>query len=117
MLKNTLEALMESEAKYYDLYENAPDMYYSVDMETGTINECNETFVRTTGFSREEIFGRPVFDLYYLASVEDAKQSFKQFKATGELRNAERRVQCKDGRIIDVILNISAVRDEDGKIL
>lgn len=115
--RRSARALRESEAKYIDLYENAPDMYYSVDIKTAAIKECNETFIRTTGFSREEILGRPIFDLYYSDSVEDAKKRLQQFSATGEVRNVERRVKCKDGRLIDISLNVSAIRNKEGKII
>jgi diguanylate cyclase (GGDEF)-like protein/PAS domain S-box-containing protein len=114
--KRAEEALKESEAKYYDLYDHAPDMYYSLDLGTATIRECNETFIRTTGYRKEEIVGRPIFELYDSGSADDAKKSFRQFSATGEIHDAERRVKCKDGRIIDVSLNVSAMRDKDGNI-
>ncbi len=110
------EALKESEEKYYDLYENAPDMYYSMDLATGAIRECNETFVRTTGYSKKELIGHTVSELYDEHSAGDAKQLLRQFQETGEISNVERRIRCKDGRIIDVSLNVSAVRDKGGKI-
>jgi diguanylate cyclase (GGDEF)-like protein/PAS domain S-box-containing protein len=114
--KQAEEALKESEKKYCDLYENAPDMYYSVDSATRTISECNETFLRITGFSKAEVIGRPIFELFDAGSVDDAKKSFKQFQAAGELRDVERRVMCKDGRIIHVSLNVSAIKNKDGNI-
>ncbi len=114
--KQAEEALAESEAKYYDLYENAPDMYYSVDLATGAIKECNETLLQKTGYSKEELIGSSIFELYDPGSAGDAKKSFQQFPATGEVRDAERRVKCKDGRIIHVSLNVSAVSDKDGNI-
>ena len=111
------KALQESQAKYYDLYENAPDMYYSADLETGAIRECNETFLRITGYTREEVIGLPIFDLYDAGSREEQRKLFQQFPLTGELRDVERRVKCKDGRIIEVSLNVSSVRDKEGKII
>jgi diguanylate cyclase (GGDEF)-like protein/PAS domain S-box-containing protein len=111
------EALKESQAKYCDLYENAPDMYFSIDFATRAITECNESFVRATGYSKEELIGRPIFELYDADSATDSQKSFQQFQATGQIQNAERRVKCKDGRVIDVSLNVSAIRDKDGNIV
>jgi diguanylate cyclase (GGDEF)-like protein/PAS domain S-box-containing protein len=110
------EARKESEAKYYDLYDHAPDMYYSLDLATGVFRECNKTFLRITGYSKEELIGHPIFELYDAGSADDAKKSFQQFPVTGEVHDVERRVKCKDGRIIDVSLNVSAIRDKDGYI-
>jgi len=97
LLQADIAARKRTEAKYYDLYDNAPDMYYSVYLATGLIMECNESFERTTGYSREELMGRPIFELYDTGSADDAKKSFQQFPVTGEIHNAERRVKCKSG--------------------
>ena len=114
--KQAEEARQDSEAKYYDLYNNAPDMYYSLDLATGGIKECNRTLLRRTGYSMDELIGRPIFELYDSESAKDAETSFQQFSFTGEVRDAERRVKCKDGSILDVSLNVSAMRDKDGNI-
>jgi PAS domain S-box-containing protein len=91
-------------------------MYYSLD-SSGIIRGCNETFLRRTGYSKEELLGRPIVDLCDPDSIDDAKKTFQQFQAIGEVHDVERRVKCKDGRIIIVSLNASAVRDEDGNIV
>jgi PAS domain S-box-containing protein len=93
-------ALRASEAKYYDLYENAPDMYLSVDAKTATIIECNNTLVHMIGYAKEEILGRSVFEMYHPDCGEEAKRVFQQFAATGEVRDAELTISCKDGKII-----------------
>ncbi len=110
-------ALRDSEAKYQDLYDNAPDMFVSVDAETAAILQCNETLTRATGHSKEEIIGRPVFEMYHPDCMDDAKRAFTSFKKSGEVRNAELQLKRRDGSKIDVILNASAVRDENGNIL
>jgi PAS domain S-box-containing protein len=70
---------------------------------------CNETLLRATGYSQEEVLGKTIFDLYHLDSLAAARQSFAAFQETGELREVERRVVRKDGSTMDVSLNASAV--------
>ena len=111
-----ITTLKNAEAKYYDLYDHAPDMYYSLDLATGAIKECNETLLRRTGYSRDELIGRHIFEMFDSESAKEAERSFQQFSVTGEVRDAERRVKCKDGSIIDVSLNVSAIRDKNGNI-
>ena len=72
-LKEAEDALRRSEAKYFDLYENAHDMYVSVDASAGTVLQCNQTLVQASGYAREEILGRPVFEMYHPDSLEGAK--------------------------------------------
>lgn len=106
-----------SEEQYRDLYENAPDMMVSVDPATATIVQCNRTTLTKLGYSREEMIGRSIFDLYHPDCLEDVAKAFQAFKRTGEVCEALLQVTCKDGEKIDVSLSASAVRDADGTIV
>ena len=92
-------------------------MFLSVDALTARILQCNETVAVATGYSREEIIGKPIFEMYHPDSLEGAKKAFESFKTTGEVRDAELQLRREDGSKIDVTLNVSAVRDEQGNIL
>ena len=109
--------LLESELKYSDLYENSPDMFVSVDAETGKIIQCNNTLAIKTGFSKDEIIGHPIFEVYHPNCIEDAKAVFNQFKSKGKIKNAELQLKRSDGGIINVLLNVIAIRDHNGKII
>jgi PAS domain S-box-containing protein len=114
--KNTETALKESEAHYTDLYENSPDMFVSVDAETGLIKECNQTLTKKINYSKDEIIGQSIFEIYHPECISNVKSAFKQFKTTGEVKNAELLLKKKNGDKIDVILNATAIRDSSGKI-
>ena len=107
----------ESEEKYLDLYDHAPDMFGSVDASTGLVIECNQTLCRTLGMTRDEIVGTEIFDLYHSASKEDAKEVFATFQTTGAITDRQMFLRHSDGTPLAVSLNVSAVRDENGKIL
>lgn len=106
----------ENEAKFKIFYDRAPDMYYSISAQ-GVLLNCNETFLRNLGFTREEIIGKPVFGLIDACSMDYAKASFQQFLQSGVVKNKEFVVIRKDGSKITVSLNAEAVRDEAGEIL
>lgn len=113
--KNAMEVLRKSEERYKDLYNNSSAMFVSVDYETGKVLQCNNTLIEKTGFTREEIVGHHIFERYH--SVDTAKEVFQFFSDTGEINDAELQIKKKDGGKIDVILNVTSVRDDDGKIL
>jgi|GEM_PF-494320 len=116
--QNEAEAkLADLEARYHDLYENAPDMYLSVDSTTGRVIQCNQTFLNATGHARDEIIGRQVFELYQPESRPVARDALKRFIATGSLRNLELILKCKDGSALPISLNSTAVRDKQGRIV
>jgi len=52
------EDVQNSEAKLADLYENAPDMYQSLD-SSGVVAACNRTQERILGISKSEMIGKP----------------------------------------------------------
>ncbi len=115
--KNIQDALQESENRFRDLYNNSPDIYVSVSPKDSSVLICNDTLLNKTGYTREEIIGQPVFKLYHEDALEGAKKAFKQFVDTGSVIDFPLILKKKDGSKIDVDLNVSAVRDEEGKII
>jgi len=106
-----------AEAKYQDLYDNAPDMFLSIDAATAGILECNKSVINSTGYSKEELIGRPIFEVYHPDCLEKAKEAFRAFITTGKVRDVELQIKRKDGGKIDVSVSASAVRDEAGNII
>ena len=104
--------LRESEEKYHDLYDKAPGLMISVDVSNKKIVECNDKLLLELGLSRDEVIGKEVFDLYHPDSVDAAHKAFKQFMETDEVHGAELQVAKKDGRKIDVLLDVTARVDK-----
>jgi PAS domain S-box-containing protein len=100
-----------------DLYENAPDMYASVNARTALIEQCNSTLCGVLGYPKGEMIGRPVFEIYHPDCLEEVQKAFKSFRDTGEVGDKELQLRRKDGSRLDVNLNVSSVHDKDGGIL
>jgi PAS domain S-box-containing protein len=109
--------LLKSKEAYKDLYNNSPNMLGSVDVATRKVMTCNQTFARKTGYSMEEIIGRKIDEFYHPDCLERFQKIFAAFLRTGVIKNAEMQIWRKDGAVIDVLHNVSAVRDEQGRIL
>jgi len=70
--KQVMNALRESERKYRDLYENANDILFTVDLN-GHITSANNRALKTYGYSRNDIVKfefRSIIDPEYLHLVE-----------------------------------------------
>jgi PAS domain S-box-containing protein len=115
--KRAEKALQESEAKYHDLYDYAPDMFTSVDVATAKIIECNQTFCEVMGYTREEVIGRSIFEMYHPDSFERTKNTFRTFIAPHQMSDTQLQLRRKDGSRIDVSLRSSGVYDEHGGFL
>jgi len=111
------DELHESERRYQDLYDNAPALYWSVELETGRILACNLTAARVLGYEHDELVGSSVFDLYAPACHADVRAGMRMLQADGEVRGQILAVRRRDGTILDVVLQATAVRDAGGNVV
>jgi diguanylate cyclase (GGDEF)-like protein/PAS domain S-box-containing protein len=108
---------LKAEQEYEDLYDFSAEMHVSVDPKSAKILKCNQTLANKLGYTKDEIIGREIFDLYHPECMDDVQKAFHQFVTTGKVTNAELILQHKNGDKIDVLLNVTSVRDKQGTIL
>jgi|GEM_PF-2048533 len=116
-LLREVEQRKRAEAKYLDLYDNSPDMKVSVDPYTGSILECNETFLNCLQCSREEVIGRPIFTFYNPDCVQKAREALEEFLEKEVLHGVVLQLCRKDGDTFDVSLDANAVYDSSRRLL
>ena len=110
--------MLESEYEYYrDVFENSPDMIVSVSAESKKIIRCNQTVVEVLGYGKDEVIGRSIFDFYAESCLPDVQLAMQSFVTHGYVRDARLTLRRKDGSTLPVTLNVTAMRDETGKIL
>ncbi|HEX8947986.1 MAG TPA: ATP-binding protein [Dissulfurispiraceae bacterium] len=112
--RKEVEALKLQVKKYRDLYDNAPDMYHSLD-KNGVIIDCNETEARVLGYRKDEIIGRPFEDFVTDESKRLFKQNFPKLNRERTQLILEREFVKKDGTVIPVSLNVFNELDENGE--
>jgi PAS domain S-box-containing protein len=106
-------AIQESQEKYRDLYDNAPDMYHTLD-ENGVIIECNEAMAKNLGYKKKEVVGKSITDFFSDESSMHFEKDFPKLKKE-KTKSAERYFVKKNGSTFPASLSISAVFDEKGK--
>ena len=109
-------AVRKSETRYRDLYDNAPDMYHSLD-KNGIITGCNETWVRATGYEKKEIIGRPLTDFFSDDSKRRFERSFPKLDQEKTQLNREREYIRKDGSTFLASLNVFSEFDSNGNLV
>ncbi len=112
--RNAEDALRESEGKYRDLYDNAPDMYHTLNKEN-IIIDCNNTEANMLGYSKEEIIGRPLSHFLNKESEKQIEHDYSVLQERGGIFNLERTFVRKDGSTFPVIINIFANFDDKGE--
>ncbi len=108
------DKLRESEKKYHDLYENAPDMYHTINKK-GIITECNRTEAKMLGYSKDELIGKSVFDIQTTASRRIGRKAMKGLFRSGEIKGLELQFLKKNGETIDVSINATVIYDKNEK--
>ena len=98
-----------------DLYENAPCGYLST-LPDGTIARVNETFLRWTGYRRDELVERRRFaDLLSAGGrIYHETHLAPLLRMQGAVREIALEVVCADGRRLPVLVNSLLKRDAAG---
>jgi len=115
---STLKQAEETREKYvteiHDLYNNAPCGYHSLNSD-GQFIQINDTELHWLGYSREEVVGKLRFvDILSAESIATFQANFPEFKKTGSRTNLEFELKRKDGSYFPILLNSTAVYDENG---
>ena len=104
---------MQIEEKYRDLYENAPDMYQSID-GNGYILEVNQTHADMLGYAKHEVIGNHISEFLTEDSVEAFKETFPRLVRERKVENEDREFVRKDGTVLEVSYSSVMVYDEAG---
>ncbi|MBE9085056.1 PAS domain S-box protein, partial [Tolypothrix sp. LEGE 11397] len=114
--KQTEEILTTYTRELADLYNHAPCGYHSLDVDGRFVN-INDTELEWLGYSYEEIIGQHFIDYITEASRPAFLENYPQFKERGWVKDLEFDMICKDGTILPVLLNATAVKGEDGTFI
>jgi len=111
--KNELRTAL---AELEDLYQNAPCGYHSLRPD-GTFLRVNDTELRWLGYAREELLGKAFLDLLAPPSRQVFLDNFAEFKRRGWVHDLEFDLIRKDGTLLSVLLNATAIKGPDGAYL
>ena len=108
-------ALRISEQKYRGAFGQAPIPIAITDLN-GNIIEANDQAAISIGYSREELLKMNIREITH---PEDLRLSMDKLQQLVQGRissyQIEKRYICKDGRILDTLLNTSVIRDGQGR--
>jgi PAS domain S-box-containing protein len=111
------EALLESEQRFRDFFENAPIGFHVFGSDQ-IIIDINDAELEMIGYSKKAIVGKKTWAELIVPQQRDMfKKHWHDITTKGHVRNLEYTLVHKDGHHIDVILNASARFDKDGNIV
>jgi PAS domain S-box-containing protein len=106
--KKSEEALMKSEEKYRNIFENVQDVFYQTNLE-GIILDISPSIKNLSGFTRDELVDSPVHSLYH--NPEDRQILLDTLLKKGVLKDFELRLKAKTGEVNYVSINARLIYD------
>ncbi|MEH1933681.1 MAG: adenylate/guanylate cyclase domain-containing protein [Nostoc sp.] len=104
--KQAEDALVESEERYRDLFENANDLIQSVN-PSGRFLYVNRAWRETLGYSEAEIANMNVFDIIHPEFKQDCLQRFYRVLSGEKFGQVKAAFVTKDGQTIFIEGNIN----------
>lgn len=113
--RQQLEAILgTSEARYRMLFEESRQAIF-MNTRAGEILEANQALLELFGYTRNEMQGLPVQELY--ANPDDRGPLTQEVERTGSVRDFAVQFRKKDGTVMDCLLSATVRRAADGSIL
>jgi PAS domain S-box-containing protein len=117
IIESQYNEIKKLESKYCRLYDEAPDMYRTINTD-GIILECNQSYVRELGYSsKDEVIGHSIFEHVSEHNLDAMRDSFEQWKRAGMVRNKEVWFKRKDGTTFPVLISANNLYDDQGRII
>ncbi|MFX1277689.1 MAG: PAS domain S-box protein, partial [Promethearchaeota archaeon] len=114
----TKKKLKKTKAKYRDLYENAPNAFFSINMNHSIV-KCNAGAERLLGYSKSDLINQNIFEIF--ADTENGKEKvkriFQEFSKGEEIQDEELQMQGKNGGTVWISLSLRPIPSKHGKIV
>jgi PAS domain S-box-containing protein len=95
---------------------SSDDVILSKDLN-GTITSWNNAATRIFGYSPEEMIGASILKLIPEHLHSDEKTILESIRAGRRIEHFETVRRAKDGRLIEVSLTVSPIKDEEGQVI
>ncbi len=106
-------ALQNIAQKFAKAFSCSPDSITISTLKEGRFIEVNDTFVKLSGYERDEAISKTSFDLNLWVNAGDRLKLIQELQATGVIRNLEIEFRQKSGRLITTLLSAEVI-DLDG---
>ncbi len=110
-IKHAENALIQSEKKYKQIYENIQNVYYECNLN-GIITEISPSSEISSGYKREELIGMNVLDIY--SDVSQRADVLDILHREGVMKNYLIDINQKNGKKLKCLVNSRIVKDDAG---
>jgi PAS domain S-box-containing protein len=98
------------------IVESSDDAIVSKDLN-GIVTSWNQAAERLFGYTAEEMIGRPIAVIAAPDRMDEMPAIMRRLRTGERIEHYETRRRRKDGRIVDISLTVSPIRDESGTVV
>ena len=109
--------LKEREAYLWDLYENAPVAYASIDLNAQQITKHNKSFAQLTAYDRSKIEGLPLKQLFPDSEMIALQTLIDTSIANQSIDGYEVKLKNRNNRIITVAISSAPLQNHTGTLM
>lgn len=106
--KKTEQALIESESKYRNIFENIQDVFFKTD-KNGILRNLSPSILRYSGYRPEELIGKSA-DIFYV-DPEERNIMIKEIERKGYVEDHELAFKTKNNEVMNVSINAQITRN------
>jgi PAS domain S-box-containing protein len=103
------EALRQSEEKFAKAFHSSPNPISITTLKEGRCLDVNDSFLRTTGYQREEIVGRTTLELGIWARPEDRDRIVRTVQTEGRVSNLEIDFRMKSAQVRTGLVSVEPI--------
>ena len=107
--------MIEKDEELFRTFFRSVNEFIHILDPSGRILKTNPYTIKTLGYKKKELVGKPLFNIFSPASKKIFNKAFPRVLEKGEGRQ-EVELVCKDGRIINVDCQATVIRDTEGNI-
>ena len=110
--RKTLEYIRILKQRYKEMYDESPDLLRTINTD-GIIHNCNKSYAKNLGYSKNELIGTSIFDTVSKESMNSLYDSFNTWKETGHVENKLVWLKRKDDSTFPVLISANNLYDEN----
>jgi PAS domain S-box-containing protein len=108
-LKQTEEALRQSEEKFAKAFRASPDAITISTLSEGRFIDVNKVFLDYCGYQHDEVIGRTVRELNLWVNPDDRNRLVQTLQQQGTIHNQECEFRTKSGEIRTTLLSAEVI--------
>jgi PAS domain S-box-containing protein len=101
-------ALRKSEEKFATAFRLSPNPSVIARVSDGALVDVNEAYLSATGFTREEVLGKPAQEVLWPVP-EGRAEMMRELNKHGRLRHLDLKMRTKAGPFLDVLVSVEVI--------